>query len=51
MVLDLGDGGETEAFFKARQFTHLDLVHVVIATHQQQPNLPLVEQIWISTGV
>ena len=37
-VSDLAEGGETEAR-QARHLADLDLVHVVVATQQQQPDL------------
>ena len=41
MVFNFSQGGKAKAFFKARQFAHFHLVHVVVAAHQQQPDLRL----------
>ncbi len=38
MVFDLGQAGKAEATFHARQLANLDLVHVMVTTHQHQPH-------------
>ena len=39
--VNFSQGGKAKAFVKAGQLAHFHLVHVVVAAHQQQPNLRL----------